>query len=150
MSAVTSKASGNTSTGPWTRKARRLTFLLTAKPGKAAALRFFEKAMKAMKANGIPEKVAMDQSGANKAAIDEINTSREMPIPVQQVRSTSTTLWSRATKRVIRPMLNFKSFRTARNILAGIELIPMIRKGQRILECCIKLSFVNQFNTLAG
>ena len=34
-----------------------------------AALRFLEKAIKA---NGVPEKVAMDKSGANKAAMDEV------------------------------------------------------------------------------
>jgi transposase-like protein len=42
---------------------KRSTFLLTAK-------RFFDKAMQA---NGVSEKVTMDKSGANKAAIDEIN-----------------------------------------------------------------------------
>ena len=56
----------------------------------------------------------------------------------------------RAIKRVTRPMLNFKSFRTARSILAGIELMHMIRKGQLMLEGCIKLSFADQFYALAG
>ena len=36
----------------------------------------------------------------------------------------------RAIKRVTRPMLNFKSFRSASSVLAGIELMHMIRKGQ--------------------
>ncbi|WP_127353635.1 DDE-type integrase/transposase/recombinase, partial [Enterobacter bugandensis] len=36
----------------------------------------------------------------------------------------------RNIKRRTRPMLGFKSFRRARTILAGIELIHMIRKGQ--------------------
>ncbi|MFV8988267.1 DDE-type integrase/transposase/recombinase, partial [Serratia fonticola] len=36
----------------------------------------------------------------------------------------------RNIKRRIRPMLGFKSFRRAQTILAGIELIHMIRKGQ--------------------
>jgi putative transposase len=36
----------------------------------AAAKHFFEKAMRQ---NGMPEKIAMDKSGANKAANDEIN-----------------------------------------------------------------------------
>ena len=43
----------------------------------AAAKRFFDKAMGA---NGDPDKVAMDKSGANKAAIDAINTGRNVPI----------------------------------------------------------------------
>ena len=35
----------------------------------------------------------------------------------------------RAIKRVIRPMLGFKTFRCARIIIAGIEIMQMIRKG---------------------
>ena len=46
-------------------------------------------------------------------------------------------------------MLNFKSFRTAGSILAGIELMHMIRKGQLMLEGCIELSFADQFYALA-
>ena len=124
-------------------------FLLTARRDKAAALRFLEKAMKA---NGVPEKVAMDKSGANKAAMDEINGNRERPIFVRQVKYLNNLVEQdhRAIKRVTKPMLNFKSFRTARSILAGIELMHMIRKGQLMLEGCIELSFADQFYALAG
>jgi len=52
------------------RDGKTIDFLLTAKRDKAAAKRFFDKAMQA---NGVSEKVTMDKSGANKAAIDEIN-----------------------------------------------------------------------------
>ena len=52
-------------------------FLLTAKRNKAAALRFFEKAMKA---SAVPEKVKMDKSGANKAIMDQIKGRGETPI----------------------------------------------------------------------
>lgn len=34
----------------------------------------------------------------------------------------------RAVKRITKPMLGFKSFQSAKNILAGIELVHMIRK----------------------
>ena len=103
-----------------------------------------------IKVNGVPAKVAMDKSGANKAAMDEINTSREMPILVRQVTYLNNLVEQdhRAIKRVTRPMLNFKSFRTARSILAGIELMHMIRKGQLMLEGCIKLPFADQFYAL--
>ena len=47
-------------------------------------------------------------------------------------------------------MLNFKSFQAARNVLAGIELMHMIRKGQLLLEGCTELSFAEQFYALAG
>ena len=56
----------------------------------------------------------------------------------------------RAIKRVTRPMLNFKSFRAAKCVLAGIELMHMIRKGQFLLEGRIKLSFAEQFYALPG
>ena len=117
--------------------------------GKAAALRFFEKAMKA---NGIPEKVTMDKSGANKAAMDEINVSIEIPIIVRQVKYLNNIARQdhRAVKRVSKPMLNFKSFRAAKCVLAGIELMHMIHKGQLLLEGCIELSFAEQFYALAG
>ena len=62
------------------KEGKTVDFLLTAKHDKAAANRFFEKAMRH---NGDPEKVTMDKSGANKAAIDEINHDRERFIEVR-------------------------------------------------------------------
>ena len=56
-------------------------FLLTARRDKKAAMRFFEKAMRA---NEVPEKVTMDKSGANKAAIDQIIENKEIAIVVRQ------------------------------------------------------------------
>lgn len=55
----------------------------------------------------------------------------------------------RDVKRVIRPMLNFKSFRSARNVLAGIELMHMICKGQMIVAEENQMSFAEQFYALA-
>ena len=131
------------------KEGQAIDFLLAAKADKVEALRFFEKAMKA---NGIPDKVAMDKSGANKAAMDEINARGKNQIVIRQVKYLNNLVEQdhRAIKRVTRPMLNFKSFRTARSILAGIELMHMIRKGQLMLEGCIKLSFADQFYALAG
>ena len=102
-------------------------------------------------ANGVPEKVTMDKSGANKAAMDEIKARGETPVIVRQVKYLNNIVEQdhRAIKRVTKPMLNFKSFRAAKNVLAGIELMHMIRKGQLLLEGCIKLSFAEQFYALA-
>jgi hypothetical protein len=55
----------------------------------------------------------------------------------------------RAVKRITKPMLGFKSFRSARNVLVGIELMHMIRKGQ-MMEGCAGISFADQFYALAG
>ena len=131
------------------KEGKTVDFLLTARRDKAAALRFFEKAMKA---SGVPEKVTMDKSGANKAAMDEINARDETPEIVRQVKYLNNIVEQhhRAIKRVTRPMLNFKSFRAARNVLAGIELMHMIRKGQLLLQGGNERSFANQFYALAG
>ena len=115
----------------------------------AAAKRFFDKAMTA---NGAPDKVAMDKSGANKAAIDSINAGRDVPIVVRQIKYLNNIVEQdhRAIKRVTRPMLNFKSFRSARCVLAGIELMHMIRKGQFTTDGAEMTSFADQFYALAG
>ena len=56
----------------------------------------------------------------------------------------------RAIKRVTRPMPTFKLFRSAKSVLAGIELMHMIRKGQLMMEVGNERSFVDQFYALAG
>ncbi len=47
-------------------------------------------------------------------------------------------------------MLNFKSFRSAGNVLAGVELMHMIRKGQFVIDGVGTTSFTDQFYALAG
>jgi putative transposase len=56
----------------------------------------------------------------------------------------------RAVKRVTRPMLGFKSFYAAANVLAGVELMHMIRKRQFTIDSAATTSFANQFYALAG
>ena len=124
-------------------------FLLTVKRDKKAAMRFFEKAMQA---NGIPEKITMDKSGANKSAIDQIIEDKDIAVEVRQVKYLNNIVEQdhRAVKRKTRPMLGFKSFHAAANVLAGIELMHMIRKGQMAMAGCEGLSFAEQFYALAG
>ena len=112
-------------------------------------MRFFEKAMLA---NGIPEKVTIDKSGANKSAIDQIIENQDIAIEVRQIKYLNNIVEQdhRAIKRNIRPMLGFKSFRSAASVLAGIELMHMIRKGQMAMPGCNGMSFADQFYALAG
>ena len=124
-------------------------FILTAQRDKAAAMRFFDKAIWD---NAIPDKVTMDKSGANKAAIDEIIEKRELPIVVHQVKYLNNIEEQdhRAIKRITRPMLGFKAFQSAKSVIAGIELMHMIRKGQMALPGAEAMSFAEQFYSLAG
>ena len=106
-------------------------FLLTAKRDRKAARRFFSKAMKQ---HGIPETITMDKSGANRAAVGSINTEREgqKEIAIRQVKYLNNIVEQdhRFIKKIIRPMLGFKSFRSAKAVLAGIELMHRIHKSQ--------------------
>lgn len=94
----------------------------------------------------------MDKSGANKAAMDAINTGREVPIEIRQIKYLNNIVEQdhRAIKRMTKPMMGFKSFQSASNVLAGIELMHMIRKGQMIDQSAKELSFAEQFYALAG
>ena len=47
-------------------------------------------------------------------------------------------------------MLGFKSFQSARLMLAGIELMHMLKKGQSILTNGQELSAAEQFYSLAA
>jgi len=89
------------------KEGKTIAFLLTAKRDKAAAMRFFDKAMQA---NGTPEKVTMDMSGSNKAATDQINESMEVPMIIRQVKYLNNIVEQdhRAVKRITKPMLGFK------------------------------------------
>ena len=111
------------------KEGKTIDFLLRAKRDKAAATKFFNKAMRL---NGDPAKVTMDKSGANKAAMDGINQDRAVSIEIRQIKYLNNIVEQdhRAVKRITKPMMGFKSFRGARNVLAGIELMHMIRKGQ--------------------
>ncbi|EIE7938633.1 IS6 family transposase [Salmonella enterica] len=106
-------------------------FLLTTKRDAAAALRFFRKAIRH---HGEPEVVTIDKSRANTAALATLNTDNpaEESITVRQSKYLNNLVEQdhRNIKRRIRPILGFKSFRRAQTLLAGIELIHMIRKGQ--------------------
>src|SRR3978361_89811 len=103
-------------------------FLLRADRDKAAARRYFEKAIDQ---NGEPETITVDKSGANLAALEALNAERSTPIKVRQNKYLNNIVEQdhRAIKRIIKPMMGFK-VRCARIILAGIELMHMIRKGQ--------------------
>ena len=53
-------------------------------------------------------------------------------------------------KRIVRPMLGFQSFRSARVTLQGIELVHITKKGQMIIVTRQELSPAEQFYSLAA
>lgn len=78
-------------------------------------------------------------------------TGRGVPILIRQVEYFNDIVEQgyRAIKRVTRPMLNFKSFRSVSSVLAGIELIHMILKGQFEIDNSEAMSFADRFSAMA-
>ena len=76
--------------------------------------------------------MTIDRSGANLAALDDINSRREQQIRIRQVKYLNNIVEQdhRAIKRRTRTMIGLKKFRCARILLGGIELMHMIAKGQ--------------------
>jgi putative transposase len=126
-------------------------FLLTAKRDAAAAQRFF---CKATRHHGEPEVVTIDKSGASTAALATLNAGKpdEDTMTVRQSKYLNNLVEQdhRNIKRRTRLMLGFKSFRRAQTILAGIELIHMIRKGQYQHPAGDGLSPAEQFYLLSA
>ncbi|GFR08980.1 uncharacterized protein TNCT_5331 [Trichonephila clavata] len=99
-------------------------FLLCARRDKSAALAFFRKAFRE---NDLPEKVVIDKSGSNTAALDDLNReiSEDRRIMVFQIKYLNNIVEQdhRFIKKRIRPMLGFKSFHSAKITITGIENI---------------------------
>ena len=124
-------------------------FLLTARRDKKAALRFFKKAVRQ---HGLPDKVAIDKIGANTAAIEALKEETGHEIEIRQIKYPNNLVEQdhRAVKRIVRPMMGFQTFRSARVALQGIELMHMIKKGQRVAGDSQGLSAAGQFYSLAA
>ena len=123
-------------------------FLLTAHRDVAAARRFFERAIDQ---HGVPEKITIDKSGANTAAVQGLIDDSGVTIELRQSKYLNNLVEQdhRATKRRVRPMLGFKSFWSAAKIIAGIETMHMIKKGQLARPESQVTSAADQFYSLA-
>jgi putative transposase len=125
-------------------------FLLTEQRDERAAMRFLNKAIRR---HGVPDKITIDGSEANAAAIKRYNKEHGTSIEIRQITYLNNIIEQdhRGVKRVIRPMLGFKSFDAAQCTLAGIELMHMLKKGQRVIEEGAQgLPPAEQFSSLAA
>jgi transposase-like protein len=87
---------------------------------------------KAIRRQGLPEKITIDKSGANTAAITHYNKTHKTAISIRHSKYLNNIVEQdhRAVKRIARPMLGFKSFWAARCTIAGMEGMHAICKGQ--------------------
>ena len=138
------------------KEGKTVDFLLSEKRDEPAAREFFEKAIGS---NGLPEKVTMDKSGANKAGIDTINLHLALlfmlgglfvQLTVRQIKYLNNIVEQdhRFIKKITKPMKGFKAFHSADATLAGIELHHMLRKEQHNESA--NQTIVEQFYGLAA
>ena len=122
-------------------------FLFRAQRDGVAAKAFFKKAISN---NGKPEKITIDKSGSNIHAIKDLNENYPQveKIEMRQIKYLNNIVEQdhRFIKKRVCPMLGFKSFYSAKRILAGIESVHMIYKKQ--LHNCSHQSTFTDFSTL--
>ena len=124
-------------------------FLLTPHRDRAAAQAFL---CKAIRAHGLPEKIMIDQSGSNTAAIHHYNQVHKTAIVIRQSKYLNNLVEQdhRAVKRLTHPMLGFKSFWAACCTIAGIEVMHGIRKEQLVIASNERQTPAEQFYSLAA
>jgi transposase-like protein len=133
-------------------------FWFSEKRNLTAAKRFLRKALKR---HGRPGRIVIDGSQTNREAILSCDMTDRLwdrsrrqltPIRIRQSRYLNNRIEQdhRGIKRRIRPMLGFKSDRSARIILGGIEMVHMMRKGQAKYACNSNISLAEQFERLAA
>ncbi len=129
---------------------RTIDFLLTEQRDQEAVLRFLKKAIRR---HDVPEKITIDGTEANEAAIKRDNEEYGTHIIIRQVKYLNNVVEQdhRAVKRATRAILGFKSFDAAQATLAGIELMHMIKKRQMAVEAGDEgLTTAEQFRSLAA
>ena len=122
---------------------------LSEKRDKKSAIKFF---IKAMCLSGKPKKITIDKSGANTAALNEINNCLvdSEKIEVRQIKYLNNIVEQdhRFIKKITKPMLGFKAVHSANATLCGIELHHMLRKEQHINAA--NQTVFEQFYALVG
>jgi putative transposase len=115
------------------KSGQTIDFLLTEYRDTEAALRFLTQAIRR---HSVPEKITIDGSEANEAAIKRDNEAHGTAIDIRQIKYLNSMVEQdhRAVKRITPPMLGFTSFAAAHATLVGIELMHMLKKGQMVVE----------------
>ena len=110
-------------------------FMLAKNRDEVAAKRFFNKAIGY---SGRPEKITIDKSGANNAALKSINKRNidSDKIEIRQIKYLNNIIDQdhRLIKRITKPMMVFKEFHSAHATLMGIELHHMLHKNKIVMR----------------
>ncbi len=107
-----------------------LDFMLSAKRDGKAAARFFRKMLKAVHTQP-PRAINVDKNAAYPHAVETLQNEETLSqtVELRQNKYLNNMVEQdhRNIKRIVKPMMGFKSFKTARRALSGIEAMNMIR-----------------------
>jgi transposase-like protein len=110
-----------------------LDFMLSAKRDAKAAARFFRKVLKAQHTQA-PRVINVDKNVAYPAAMEKLKQEdtidQETELRQSKYLNNEIEQDHRSIKRIVKPMMGFKTFNSARKTLSGIEAMNMMRKGQ--------------------
>ena len=110
-----------------------LDFMLSAKRNGKAAARFFHKVLKAEHTQ-TPRVITVDKNAAYPVAMDKLKSDETMAedIELRQIKYLNNIIEQshRNIKRIVKPMMGFKSSNSARRALSGIEAMNMISERQ--------------------
>lgn len=121
------------------KQGKIIDFMLSSKRDKTAAANFL---CRAITINGIPEKINIDQSGANAAGIELYNTVIGTSIEIRQCKYINNIVEGDhfGLKKRLSTTTGFKRFDSAKRSIYGAELIRMIRKEQYDCSGSVRLS----------
>ena len=107
--------------------------MLSAKRDGKASARFFRKVLKAQHTQ-TPGVITVDKNAAYPVAMDKLKADETIAqeTELRQIKYLNNIIEQdhRNIKRIVKPMMGFKSFNSARRTLSGIEAMNMIRTGQ--------------------
>ena len=142
-------------TGKWAylsravaKEGHTIDFLLTPICDRNVAEAFVRKAIRTQ---GLPEKITIDQSGADRPAISHYNTTHRTTLIIHHFKYPNKIVKQdyRAVRRVVRLLLGFTSFWAARGTIAGIAGMHAIRKGQLVNSSAKSQMLAEQVDALA-
>ena len=127
--------------------------MLSTKRNRKTAQRFFKKSL-GSNHNQMPRIITVDKNASYPIAIDELKNEKKLSknIEIRQVKYLNNIVEQdhRSVKRIITPMLGFRSFRSASKTLKGIEAMNMVKKKQVNNLNYFVLNEVKYINPLFG
>ena len=123
--------------------------LLTPTRDRDAAVVFLRKAIRIQ---GLLEKIAIDQSRSNTATIRHYNKTHKTAIVIRHSKYLNNVVEQdqRAVKRIMHLLLGFKSFWAICRTIVGLEVMHAIRKGQLATAEDRPRTLAEQFYALAA